>query len=1159
MRSPGHTKPATNGDRAIAPPERGGAFSINGGKQIVAGQVDIPASLLDLPPEIIHITNSDAYGQDVYSKVSTLLSRVVQECFLGLQELIPKMADLPVAQQPGLTNGLGNHAVNGPGNGNMHPNNIQKKILMMEFAEYHRTRFVKLLVLSAWSRRAEQVQRLIDVSSWLRDQALSYNAVVDAMGNMKREMEHATLKSPDINTALKVLATGKASWMPDMDYIPPEPLSPQEILKLWRDGNVRCALRLNIHEELPRHLKQWKIGSGRVTFTVPGEFELDVATSTEDSSGPWWFVDLRFLFSPAPEIPDSFFRATLETQANAVLSASGLSGCFDFLHNLVLTHKIAILKAQAYQLTAGNWAGSIKVEPVRRSLVVQYWTELPGKKSWIEIGIVSGKPKNGKICWKGPTPPQLSVRWFRQGLEVKESEISFDWDSLSMENMLRRVIAHHIGYMLETIRDRLVAAARGGSTLKTEVSTSDTEPSDCMLEVNLGTSATSTTVLVDPVTGRFAMQPCTAISASIEQKASATPDPISFISNTIPQILCASLQTAVDKQAQLLGWAKPFMNIRTDSIKEAIKQDVVQHTLFRARGWTQNWVLAGVFNLSGVSWWAIDTEPSYPGVKIKTAERIQSDSSTAINDLALRDVMTTIQRKAVAEITLSATTSSLVQRQVPYKVSSPLESRTAAQKLVDVSSLWISADEFLKSDQQDAEPWARNVMRIKYESFDSAKSTVLFSVSGEMAKGFEHETATIVRTSNSSDIKFVGENNSNFRIFISVPFGTSLDNPLSTRLREITHLLNFISILRKRKFQADRITPNRITFRYGSGGACTATVSFAPDAPIKLTLPRNNPHNRIRAYLAAGLNAQRHDAARFRAAVNLFTYHLLATLPLLSALDSLHTTSDAELEGTGTGSGGKETAGQRVTQPAIHARAPDAFRLVYTNPRVSFDANLRVQHDRHVWHVQDASAANPDQRAKPAPKSEALRKALEKLWRENEAGGLEEGAGEEGAEGGWQGLRTGIVASIEGVAKAVVRLDGVVRGCATKGGGAEEVPVVEEVVRGNANVSKGAPQPVVGLGISNANANAVKPQAAAAAATGRAKLELQKDAAAKALLAHNQNQNQNREQKQAPRKNGGQGGGPGVNGNNRQNQGRNGNNRGGGGGGGGGPDIITID
>lgn len=209
MVPPGN-KPMMNGERAVSQadgPARGGAFAINGGKQIVAGQVDIPASILDLPPEIVHLTG-------IYTPLSTLFSRVGQECFNDLSETLTNMAELPVTQQPGMTNGLGNHAVNGAGNTTV--NNTRKKQIMMEFAELHRTRFVKLLVLSSWARQSEQVKRLIDVFSWTNEQGYQYHAVVDAMGNLKREMEQATLKSPDIKTALQVLATGKAPWMPDV-------------------------------------------------------------------------------------------------------------------------------------------------------------------------------------------------------------------------------------------------------------------------------------------------------------------------------------------------------------------------------------------------------------------------------------------------------------------------------------------------------------------------------------------------------------------------------------------------------------------------------------------------------------------------------------------------------------------------------------------------------------------------------------------------------------------------------------------------------------------------------------------------------------------------------------------------------------------------------
>lgn len=869
-----------------------------------------------------------------------------------------------------------------------------------------------------------------------------------------------------------------------MGYIPPEPLSAQQVMKLWKDINVRSSIRLNLHEDLPRHLKQWRVGSGRVTFTVPSEFELDVATNTEDSSEPWYFIDLRLLFSPAPEIPDSHFRNILDYEANNTLRVSGLSGCYDFLHNLVLTHKIAVLKAQAYQLAAANWAGSIKVEPVRRSLVVQYWTEVPGKKSWVEIGIVSGKPKNGKVSWKGPTAPHLSIRWFRQGAEIKEPGFSFDWQTLSMENMLRKIIAHHISYVLETTQARLSASGRGTSTLETELCISKTEPSDCALEIHLGSSPASTTILMDPVTGRFALQPCTAISANIESEINRSNDPFSIMSIRIPVILCATLQVSVEQQAQLLGWTRSTVSMRTDSIKDAIKQDVVRHTLFRGRGWTGDWVLAAIFNLSGVSWWIIDPETGNAGVSITTADLVHGDTSSTTRDLALRDVMATIQRKAVAKISLSSTSKSLHKRGIDHHTIVPPGNRTATQELFEVPSIWIDAVAFLRADQQGGESWAQTLMRVKFSSFDIEKSRVHILVDGIMAVGLEEDVTTIMRASRSSDIQFYGENNSRFRITVTAPFGTSLEKPLADRLRDISHLLNFVSIFRVRKFVAERITPNRIAFRYGA--TYTATVYFAPDQKIKLAFPHSSPHHRVRAYLAADMNEHRRDPAKFRSAINKFAYHLLATLPLLRALDSLSSPT----------SEGKE----RDTEPVVHPHAPDAFRITYKNPKCSFDANLRVHQDRRVWHIEDNGAKSPEQRAKQqaAGRSETLKKALDALWRDD---------GED-----WEGVRTGIIAGIEGVAEAVKKLDTVVSGCRT-----DEVEELgkEEPIKNKA----------VGLGISNG-----KPEAKAM------KVEKEKE-----TPKGNVQQKQANNRKVAN----GHGGGSGnANGNSGMR---------------GGPDIITID
>jgi hypothetical protein len=212
-----------------------------------------------------------------------------------------------------------------------------------------------------------------------------------------------------------------------MGFIPPEPLSPEEGLKLMNFMNNIITVRLNVHERLPRHLKKWRVANGRVTFTFEQEFEMDLFTYSEDEKAPWLFADLRFLCSPAPEIDaGGHFLRALEAQANNILAQAGISGCFDFIHSFVLTHKINTLKTQAYQLSRQGWWGTLKVEPVHRSLVVQYheqteeWQDLV---AWAAHGVanctvVSGGNRGQR---RGP---RIRLQQPLHGDNVKESHRS---------------------------------------------------------------------------------------------------------------------------------------------------------------------------------------------------------------------------------------------------------------------------------------------------------------------------------------------------------------------------------------------------------------------------------------------------------------------------------------------------------------------------------------------------------------------------------------------------------------------------------------------------------------------------------------------------------------------------------------------------------------
>ena len=69
-------------------------------------------------------------------------------------------------------------------------------------------------------------------------------------------------------------------------------------------------------------MRHWTVASGRVTFTVPEEFELDLSLANEDPSSQLYFIDLRLLFSPTSDLPETYFRGYLESEINKVLATT---------------------------------------------------------------------------------------------------------------------------------------------------------------------------------------------------------------------------------------------------------------------------------------------------------------------------------------------------------------------------------------------------------------------------------------------------------------------------------------------------------------------------------------------------------------------------------------------------------------------------------------------------------------------------------------------------------------------------------------------------------------------------------------------------------------------------------------------------------------------
>jgi len=157
-----------------------------------------------LPPEIAHITEN-------YQSLQSLLSRLAQKTHNDLTAKILELAQMPVPAS----------AVNGNASyittvdDNSVENNSKKKRLL-DFLENAHADWAKALIITIWSRRADGVSKIVDLKEHIKTQSGLYGKVILDLAHMKIGLIQARLPNPDLKTALEVLTTGKASWMPEV-------------------------------------------------------------------------------------------------------------------------------------------------------------------------------------------------------------------------------------------------------------------------------------------------------------------------------------------------------------------------------------------------------------------------------------------------------------------------------------------------------------------------------------------------------------------------------------------------------------------------------------------------------------------------------------------------------------------------------------------------------------------------------------------------------------------------------------------------------------------------------------------------------------------------------------------------------------------------------
>ncbi|PHH87272.1 hypothetical protein CDD83_9107 [Cordyceps sp. RAO-2017] len=581
----------------------------------------------DLPDEIIHITQG-------FIPLSLLLTRLAQTTHNSLQEKAAELAKMPLPAAA-----VNGNAANTSGSAvdDTSSENLRKKGNLATFAQDLHGKWLKALVITEWSRKSEMVSKLIDLKFHIDQQRILYDASLDNIVNVKRDLTFARMPSPDLKTALQVLSTGTAPWMPDLNYIDPPPLSPSDQLKWMNDLDTLLSLRLNIddYDKIPHQFRNYDIGSGRVTFKVDGEFEVDLTIADEDFEKQFWFIDFRYAFGPAALSLPASLRGYLEGCVNEALSRDGLAGCYQFLHEFVLTSKINELKRQAMQLSRGAWSGTLTVEPLNRALAIQYWksrTAVTGTKSWVLLGVNSGRKPNGVLDAKASS--FIEAKWYRDNKEMKGNDIELDLENLSAESLLTHVVGRHIEFLLTSIHDKLLTAARfKNREASMALSVSRSEPAASCLSMQVGYDSRAI-LLVEPMTGVFAVKPHSKFTIQFEHQLNNGRNLAEDGANCLENVRCAIMEDELNRRGSSMGWLTRKSPLTMEEIRSVTKlREWTRVIWLQKGGWHSSWFVAVFLGLGGDEWWLLEVAapaPTQPKPGVEEPLRSRNEAHRAV-------------------------------------------------------------------------------------------------------------------------------------------------------------------------------------------------------------------------------------------------------------------------------------------------------------------------------------------------------------------------------------------------------------------------------------------------------------------------------------------------------------------------------------------------
>ncbi|PBP20661.1 mediator complex subunit MED14 [Diplocarpon rosae] len=1019
-----------------------------------------------LPPEITHIA-------DGYMPLSALLIRLAQKSHA---DLLGAMGDLAQMPTPAATiNGSASHYSLTE---DASQENVRKKLRLLNFATTTHESWTKALVITGWSRKSEEVSKLVDLRIHLEAQKLLYTEAIDSMANNKRAIHNFRLPNPDFRTALEVLTTGTASWMPDLNYIQPRPLTAKEVLRSLEKLNTLLSIRLNLddYDSIPLQFRDFTIQSGRATFRVPGEFEIDLTIADEEPGSQYWFIDLRFLFRPSSSKMTAGIRWHLENKVNEVLLKDGLKGCYKYLHELILTYKIAEFRRQGDELARSIWIDTLKVEILNRPICIQYWIDrysgrlLDGRpsnvkpsKSWIILGVHSGRRNDGRPDANATS--RLFIRWFRESKEVMDEDIWFDDVKISTESLLKTVIAKHISHILTSMYEKLLAKPLYAKReLEISLKPSSDDPADLEINIQL-TNEHRLSIKIDPVSGRFVFGPISRIYSHYEGLLnSVCQDPAADGHTAIERLRSALLTDAIQIHASSLSWYRVNNpGLTQDSLNQFVPKESLATIWFRRPGWVKDWYLAVTQSMSGEKWHLIKTAIKPTPVKsnaiglgclLELPIKGASPSTTY-------SFLSTLNIFAAGMLSHYTTARTLHSRRVHYVLGKGKLARS-----MTLPAIYAKLSELIPSKNRlprTGRNWARDVIKIYFHGVEviaqrskdqaelgPSQSTLVSQVSApnlqsssalDSQKAFELDERSVlvievrmvmpipqalssINEQLDKNIVFDAKTGSlAFRLQSKV--GESFVPELIERIVGVERLVEFVQVLHLHEvtLKCETVSLGKLVFTYPNNHFVanpdvmdTENISPTYKATINFSVADN-----IMALVLESGNPHLRIADHLTKVLNgpeglggIATL-LPLTLPVLRGLDAVETAWYSD----GIFDKGEVVVNVRATDVyrlryEIHLKSPLTADTSTITRKVGFEIKLRSRKAEAWWYVQRVGSS----RQKGL---DALDDALKSVW---DMSGPD-----------WRGMRVCAVAKSNGIEMLLVKLDEVMRNFVLSGKG----------------------------------------------------------------------------------------------------------------------------